>query len=156
MAINLILILREAIQAKTSWRSSTLLQIIKVNATEGVGKLLVRIQKMQIMQHQPLADHILVCIFWILSALATKGKTECYRLLILPKHKLYKLLVWILERYCCIVERHFNHFFEIMIALYNISTGIESSFSDIYVYTMVLVSTKTYSGSYIINNFRVS
>ena len=93
VAINLILILREAIQAKTSWRSSTLLQIIKVNATEGVGKLLVRIQKMQIMQHQPLADHILVCIFWILSALATKGKTECYRLLILPKHKLYKLLV---------------------------------------------------------------
>ena len=74
MAINLILILREAIQAKTSWRGSTLLQIIKVNATEGVGKLLVRIQKMQIMQHQPLADHILVCIFWILSALATKGK----------------------------------------------------------------------------------
>ena len=92
VAINLILILREAIQAKTSWRGSTLLQIIKVNATEGVGKLLVRIQKMQIMQHQPLADHILVCIFWILSALATKGKTECHRLSILPKHKLYKLL----------------------------------------------------------------
>ena len=114
MAINLILILREAIQAKTSWRSSTLLQIIKVNATEGVGKLLVRIQKMQIMQHQPLADHILVCIFWILSALATKGKTECHRLSILPKHKLYKLLFWILESYCCIAERHFNHFFEML------------------------------------------
>ena len=74
VAINLILILREAIQAKTSWRGSTLVQILKVNATEAVGKLLVRVHKMQIMQHQPLADHILICMFWILSALATKGK----------------------------------------------------------------------------------
>ena len=74
VAINLILILREAIQAKTSWRGSTLVQILKVNATEAIGKLLVRVHKMQIMQHQPLADHILICMFWILSALATKGK----------------------------------------------------------------------------------
>ena len=74
VAINLILILREAIQAKTSWRGSTLVQILMFNATEAIGKLLVRVHKMQIMQHQPLADHILICMFWILSALATKGK----------------------------------------------------------------------------------
>ena len=80
VAINLILILREAIQAKTSWRGSTLVQILKVNATEAVGKLLVRVHKMQIMQHQPLADHILICMFWILSALATKGKKILFRL----------------------------------------------------------------------------
>ena len=74
MAINLVLILREAVLAKTAWRGAILSQLLKLNATEAVGKLLVRVHRMQIMQHQPLADHILVCLFWILSALATKGK----------------------------------------------------------------------------------
>ena len=71
------LILREAVQAKTTWRGPILWQIAKVNATEAVGKLLVRVHRMEVMQHQPLADHILVCIFWILSALATKGNFKC-------------------------------------------------------------------------------
>ena len=67
-----------------------MVQILKVNATEAVGKLLVRVYKMQIMQHQPLADHILICMFWILSALATKGKTS---------FSLSSVTLYILKRY---------------------------------------------------------
>ncbi len=44
------------------------------NATEVVGKMVVRMFKNTEKQKNVLSNHAIVCAFWVLSALAAKGR----------------------------------------------------------------------------------
>jgi hypothetical protein len=44
------------------------------NATEVVGKMVVRMFKNSEKQKNVLSNHAIVCAFWVLSALAAKGR----------------------------------------------------------------------------------
>ena len=73
---NLLAISRELLAARSLWRPSALGTFLAFEATEIIGRLLVRVCKpvTNSTLHQPsLSDHSFVCCFWILSALATKG-----------------------------------------------------------------------------------
>jgi len=72
---NLLAISRELLAARSLWRPSALGTFLAFEATEIIGRLLVRVCKpvTNSTLHQPsLSDHSFVCCFWILSALATK------------------------------------------------------------------------------------
>ena len=82
---NLLAIFRELLAARTEWRPSALSALIDCEATDVIAKLLVRVCKTNSQHHHSatLSDHSFVCCFWILSALATKGKDKfeiCLRL----------------------------------------------------------------------------
>ena len=66
-------IFRELLAARTEWRPSALHHILSLEATDVISRLLVRVCKPGT-GSPTLSDHSFICCFWILSALATKGK----------------------------------------------------------------------------------
>ena len=70
---NLLAIFRELLAARTEWRPSALHHILSLEATDVISRLLVRVCKPGT-GSPTLSDHSFICCFWILSALATKGK----------------------------------------------------------------------------------
>ena len=91
---NILAIQRELLSARSLWRPSALSTFLDLEATEVIARLLVRVCKPStpltptstpsnaITSQASLSDHSFVCSFWILSALATKGKN------LLRKHQL--------------------------------------------------------------------
>lgn len=65
--------LRECVASKAVGRSETLARFVALNASEKVAKTLVRLHAMGT---GVLTDQNVVAICWILSALATRGKTR--------------------------------------------------------------------------------
>ena len=85
-------ILRECVAARSLWRPTNLARLIELEATDVLAKALVRTMATQQQQQQQeqqqqqsgqTSDQALICAFWILSALATKGTylflKECKR-----------------------------------------------------------------------------
>ena len=85
---NILAIQRELLSARSLWRPSALSTFLDLEATEVIARLLVRVCKPSTpttptstpsnanASQASLSDHSFVCSFWILSALATKGKNS--------------------------------------------------------------------------------
>ena len=68
---NALSVLRECVAARSSWRPKCLVHLMTRDATDVIGNTLVR--RLNGFDDNE-DDRGLICAFWILSALATKGK----------------------------------------------------------------------------------